>query len=1844
MGSHANYSRDVRAGEEESLSKVASKIQPGSLVLDIGCGSGMLGRFLVEQQECVVDGVDGDPVAIELARPRYRKLMVANFEHDSLLGTFDAAAYDVVVLADVLEHLINPAVLLAQIRQLVKPHGLVILSVPNITHVAVGLDLLLGKFGYRENGLLDDTHVRFFSRESLVDRLREAGIFSWEIDTVHKPLSMTEFSGHSVFPQSWVNQLVSSRQDALTYQWIVTAKLIERAGAVLELQASTSARPQLLPSAQIFWTTSFHPDFSASNMFCAEYVLDRDDAKTLSFRFDNVNASFPVKQLRVDVVNDQVGFFFLKSWLSNAQGEVVWQCFDMQPAQCVNAVLSHQNGGTLILPTNSDPQWYPAIEPGLLAQVAPGWAMHLTIMSGLPTVTRLASEAVANQRDAIVQQQGLAAQLDEAQARFDAMAEQSRGQLAALEREIATQWQLLADGQADLVQRESTWATSLAQTQALHQTSADRLALAVSEAERERQAALAFLSDHNAQIEQLNATIAQRDAQLAAQQQLVQQAHAGIATLTQQLDGTQAQLLVVASQLAQSQVRIEQVQSNADLKSLQWAQQQIELNDVQAKVLAAEDALGLKQSELVQLQETQLQIQRQTQLTLEQAQSDLAALHHALAASESMREQEGLQAQGLLAQRALEMQAQGQANAAHVEQLSRQFALDQQARADQLLGVKSRLDLESMNLKEVYASTSWRITAPLRLAGALPRKLKTAAKVARVLPTVVARSGGVWATAGRAWAAWQRGGTLALRHAMFKAVHEPGLVRPRVLRALDAASSLVPMYVDPRIDRALEDLTPKLRRLNHPVALAVHAHISCERAATAWAKCLREFEPALTVIATVAPGLDFASVRASLRQHLPKGAALHIDQSMPGQGALASLCQSSCAQLNAHEYVCHLELRASAAGGDDPRVDPSQRWTTLFGAANESTARFTHLQSLLENPDTLLFAQGVQLSTAHWEGFDAPQDHAVVFESPMFLCKSSVLQAFLDKQGEQAPASRGAPSEQQLGHLLLSMNSPLSRRNIEVCAADTCTDFLHYESQQDFSTSSRDHDVKVLAFYLPQFHPTPENDLWHGKGFTEWTNVRAANPLFEGHYQQHRVHPDLGHYSLKTVETFHKQVALMQKSGVHGQVFYHYWFGGRLILEAPAKLLLANPSVDMPYCFCWANENWTRRWDGDDADVLLAQNYSDQDARDFIRYLIAFFKDPRYITVDGRPVLQVYRPSSIPNAKAYVDIWAQECEQAGLKAPYTVAVLTRGAVSPKEFGMDAGVERVLHDWTDGAVKDIRGQLDFYDKFQGHILGYEAMSKFYMDQTGAKDFDYFRSIVPIWDNTARYGPKAYVVHGSTPRLFQNWLEACIDHARSTLPADRRFVVVNAWNEWAEGAHLEPDTRYGYSYLNAVGRALTRGEPTAPSSAVAAVDRLHLVIEPTVVASMGSCEVLSQRFLHGLRQALAALQTAAPATSVSVSDASLARTLGLSHSASPAWVCVVREPVLMNAQTLVELCSVGARRLGNAVANTYGAKALVSVTDGDGVHADLLHTAPLVLIAPVGVSKGLRRVAFAAAAQAFRFASARHAPDPGSAVTTVIRVHKSGHLRELRWALNSLQAMHDVVVQPLICAQDLSKDQLQEIRGMADEMGWHASHPVLIHEFKSQNGEGDLRSEMMNFGLRYAKTPYVALLDHDDLMLPNAYAYLIGRLKATGRAVSFGRVFATTREAATGVLVERVKSFEYGYSYDAFVGHNHAPIHSFMMDTRQIDFAGVTYFGDQKYMEDYLLTLQIFSADNATWDDLRDNVYVGDYVHNTDRDHTLALNSDESRQALVSTPAYQVCEQRILAMRDRIERNR
>lgn len=346
--------------------------------------------------------------------------------------------------------------------------------------------------------------------------------------------------------------------------------------------------------------------------------------------------------------------------------------------------------------------------------------------------------------------------------------------------------------------------------------------------------------------------------------------------------------------------------------------------------------------------------------------------------------------------------------------------------------------------------------------------------------------------------------------------------------------------------------------------------------------------------------------------------------------------------------------------------------------------------------------------------------------------------------------------------------------------------------------------INRIAIYLPQFHPIPENDHWWGKGFTEWRNVTKSKPLFKNHYQPH-LPADLGFYDLRLIDIMREQVLMAQQYALSGFCFYHYWFNGKRVLELPLNNWLKS-DIEFPFMLCWANENWTRRWDGSDDEILLEQLYNEEDDVAHIRFLCeTFFRDHRYISVNGKPFILIYRPSLFPDIKKTISVWRNEAQKLGYSDIYIGYMQSFGLKEdPKILGFDCAIDfqpdfyqPIQRHW--GSLKDkIFHRMGIKESpfSKNFIYHYNDL----VHQSSVKKLadNVYPCVTPGWDNTARRKTAARIFHGSTPELFGQWVMNKMRAIKKrNLPND--FLFINAWNEWAEGNHLEPCLKWGTQYL-------------------------------------------------------------------------------------------------------------------------------------------------------------------------------------------------------------------------------------------------------------------------------------------------------------------------------------------------------------------------------------------------------------------------------------------------------------
>jgi lipopolysaccharide biosynthesis protein len=350
----------------------------------------------------------------------------------------------------------------------------------------------------------------------------------------------------------------------------------------------------------------------------------------------------------------------------------------------------------------------------------------------------------------------------------------------------------------------------------------------------------------------------------------------------------------------------------------------------------------------------------------------------------------------------------------------------------------------------------------------------------------------------------------------------------------------------------------------------------------------------------------------------------------------------------------------------------------------------------------------------------------------------------------------------------------------------------------------------LVAFYLPQFHPIPENDAWWGKGFTEWTNVTRALPMFE-HHRQPRLPADLGFYDLRLPEVRVAQAELARRYGLSAFCYYYYWFNGRRLLHRPLDEVLESGSPDFPFLICWANEPWSRTWDGGNSEILVPQTYQPDWADAFARDIAPILRDDRYFRLDRKPMLLVYRVMNIPECAAAFSRLRIALQKEGIGEVYLLGGRSgiKGDRSvpadPHKLGIDSYFDFPPHGLE---IAEITGTIpETAPDFTGRIYSYDsaiesALSKLHDSSAPAC----FRGVMTGWDNTARRMTQSNVVHGSTPAKFRRWLRQVIEHEAQVTDTTGRVIFINAWNEWAEGAYLEPDREYGHGWLEAVASAV------------------------------------------------------------------------------------------------------------------------------------------------------------------------------------------------------------------------------------------------------------------------------------------------------------------------------------------------------------------------------------------------------------------------------------------------------
>jgi glycosyltransferase involved in cell wall biosynthesis len=498
---------------------------------------------------------------------------------------------------------------------------------------------------------------------------------------------------------------------------------------------------------------------------------------------------------------------------------------------------------------------------------------------------------------------------------------------------------------------------------------------------------------------------------------------------------------------------------------------------------------------------------------------------------------------------------------------------------------------------------------------------------------------------------------------------------------------------------------------------------------------------------------------------------------------------AAVAAIGAVDEAWYIEKYPDVAGGELPPLlhyllqgwsegrDPGPGFSTSFYLkANPDVAEAGR------NPLVHYATQGWREGRAPREGFRASTPEGLEEFPPLTI----------ELAGVQTRASHQIPHEPDAW--LAAAPSELSVANSGL-SSDVLTP-LASRAKRPAAAPPPATGVRTVAFYLPQFHPIAENDAWWGDGFTEWTNVVKGLPQFPGHHQPH-VPDELGYYDLRDADVMPRQIELARLHGVSAFCFYAYWFGGKRLLEGPLDAFLADSTLEIDFCVCWANEDWTRTWNGAGDEILIGQQHSPDDDLAFIEEMSRYLRDPRYLHVEGRPLLLVYRPSLLPDAKETTRRWRRWCRENGIGEIWIAYVQGFDKDHPSVFGCDSAVEFPPNNTGPVHLE----HLEEAEGFEGQVYDWTELAHRSRTYSPAGP-ELWRGVTPSWDNTARRGSRSAVLWGANPTDFREWLVNAGTDTIGRLPENQRLVFVNAWNEWAEGAHLEPDKEYGYQWLHAV----------------------------------------------------------------------------------------------------------------------------------------------------------------------------------------------------------------------------------------------------------------------------------------------------------------------------------------------------------------------------------------------------------------------------------------------------------
>ncbi|WP_297497290.1 glycoside hydrolase family 99-like domain-containing protein [Ferrovum sp.] len=1048
----------------------------------------------------------------------------------------------------------------------------------------------------------------------------------------------------------------------------------------------------------------------------------------------------------------------------------------------------------------------------------------------------------------------------------------------------------------------------------------------------------------------------------------------------------------------------------------------------------------------------------------------------------------------------------------------------------------------------------------------------------------------------------------------------------------------VPFYLSPSPSEALP-LTPR--------KIAVHLHLYYDDMTEVCIQYLKHIPLEFDLFVSVPGKRAVKNYLSRFKQEIPRVNQVIIEN-VPNRGRdIAPFIIQFGTRLTDYDYIAHFHTKKS------PHATNLEGWfNSLMNQLCGSENGIRQILRLLEEDARAVYPAGNK--GAFWDATGWLDNHEIArsflfthdlfdiddfpfVEFPqggMFWAKTSCLKQFLSlplsyQDFPEEPIPADATLAHALERLILMFTTTSAGRNYRLETPELSYESQEYhEEQNDYSDTIVHHSIKVLAYYQPRFFSSVQLEG------AEWNRVRSATPIFEGHYQQHVPHEDLGYYDRSAgLALLEKQAGMMQKSGMQGFVFHLEWQNGSPVFEQPVAVLRASPRIALPYCFCWTGN------DGQNLD----QSDLAEHAPTLIDYLIPFFRDPRYLKVAHRPMVLIRAAGTQGFGKSCQTLWHEECERQEIQPPFLVGSLDFGEDAPANSGFDAFVEQWQPEGIEKDVPTINQDLYPYWTLKAPVFDYEAVVDHHTRQFSAPSLPCFRSLVPSWDGMARpQEASGAILHRSTPKKMQKWLTQLIVHTETHLPPDRRFILVDAWNEWGRGAHLEPDLKYGYGYLNSVGRSLC-DYPYDGLDYIEPAPELHLefILAPIVSQRLQSEPTTRKYFLQYLAQFC--LTQGFQLTIHNFYIASELQALGVRCNErihrKVDFIIEFSEPVIFPQDSFIALVKMGLRHRGFLISAT-------PCNDPDFIHEE---TAPNfsigywqrgeIYLRPPGVWKGSK-----VCLQAIYFKVCpplRKNHQKLEKVATIVRFHRGAVTDILMRSLYSLLAQADCRVQPWLALQDLTDEETDSLRRKLEGMPWSEECRPMIRRYTSSPNTPDVRSLMLNDTIKAIGKGYVAFLDYDDILFSHAYRTLLARLENTNKNATFGRVFSTTVDAETGMILSREKNYTLGLTYQDYLHLNHAPLHSFMLNLNLIDLTCIHYFDDMKFLEDYYLTMQIFSAEKTDWASLQDSIFIGDYIHRRgDKEHTLALSDSDRKNHLLEQGEYRLCEERVAALRRQI----